>query len=84
MSRYPSASSLHRGLACPAYMVLPHVVEPSGKAADRGTAIHAYIEAVLGGVSEEGALAVVALAKEPEWVETCRSLDFTALRGGLK
>ena len=79
MSRYTSASSLHRGLACPAYMVLPHVVEPSGKAADRGTAIHAYIEAVLGGVSEEAALAVVALAKEPEWTETCRRLDWSAM-----
>ena len=64
-------------------MVLPHVVEPSGKAADRGTAIHAYIEAVLGGVTEEAALAVVALAKEPEWTETCRLLDWNAIRRGF-
>lgn len=58
MSPLPTASSLERALACRASERLPHIRRESGRAA-RGTALHAYLEALSGGATQDVALALV-------------------------
>src|SRR5258707_4400835 len=65
-----SASSLDAVMACLGYAVLPAEPRPTSEAAARGTAIHAYLEAVSGGQDP-----AVALEQVPDaWLATCRSI----------
>lgn len=65
-----SASSLERVLACPASETLPHYPEQSGAAATRGTAIHAYLAAIVDGTPRDEALALEALGEHRAFCET--------------
>lgn len=58
MRPLPTASSLERALACRASERLPHIRRESSRAA-RGTALHAYLEALSGGATQDAALAMV-------------------------
>lgn len=74
----PTASSMERVLRCPGHMALP-LVHTTSPAAERGTAIHAYLEAVGGGADPEEALADV----HDDWRPICSLIDFTRLPKGL-
>lgn len=74
-----SASSLERVMACPSSAVLPSVHSTS-EHAERGTAIHAFIQAVVSGTPKTDALRGVP----EEWAHTCANLDFATLLGGLR
>lgn len=54
----PSGSSVERTMECPASLQLPHTYNTS-EAAERGTAIHAYLEQIVSGKTTDEALAVV-------------------------
>jgi hypothetical protein len=77
----PTASTLERWLACLGHVALPHVERAPQRHTDRGSAIDAFVGAVVSGGSRDEALA--ELAGEPDWQETCRSLDFGALLAGV-
>lgn len=70
-----SASSLHRAIACPASAVLTQneYGRPAAMraAANRGTAIHKYLEELVLGVPKETALERVF----PEYREQCEKID---------
>lgn len=72
--KLPTASSLDRAIKCPASCVLPHVITRPGKAANKGTAIHVYLENV-GKVGPEDALAMVA----EEFRGLCSAIDIRSL-----
>ena len=77
--KLPSASSLARAIACRASNVLPRSADTGSEAAERGTALHAYVEAVANGVEER-----VALAAVPEaWRGTACDLDVGAILTAL-
>lgn len=76
----PTASSLERAHECPASCAIPTRVSSSGEAAERGTQIHAYVEAILmRHSSRDAALETVS----PEWRETCARLDIDKLLDGV-
>jgi hypothetical protein len=77
-----TASTIERGLRCPGHAALPHVTTQAGKHADRGTAIGAYVAAVLSGVAPHEALA--ALDSEPSWRLTCEGIDFGIIMRGFE
>ena len=77
----PTASSLERAAACPASCAIPVRVRAGSDAADRGNAIHGFVEAVLAKHdTREGALARVPT----EWRATCAALDWNPLIGDLE
>ena len=77
--KIPTASSLSRAMACRASVVLPYVHEPSSYAAERGTAIHAFIETALTRGPD------VAMSECPEDLEeTCRKIDLSIFRPGVE
>lgn len=58
--RLPSASGLDRALACPPSGLLPGIESQPGEAAKKGTTVHAFLAAVLGGIqTRDQALAAV-------------------------
>lgn len=69
--KVPTASALDRTIKCPASQALPHITEPPGKAARKGTSIHTYLEHVDGGKNVEGAIALVPEEHQP----LCRAID---------
>lgn len=69
-----TGSSAERALACPASQALPWATKPPGEAANRGTAIHAFL-ADVGKLGREAALARV----EEKWRDTCARLDLDGL-----
>ncbi|TAK30963.1 MAG: DUF2800 domain-containing protein [Myxococcaceae bacterium] len=73
----PTASSLGRALACRASNVLPRETDQGSEAAERGTALHAYVEAVA--LGRAGALEAVP----PAWRDTARGLDVPAILEAL-
>jgi hypothetical protein len=75
--KLPTASSLHRALACPASAVLPRAPSTTSEAAERGTYLHGHLAAW------------AALGKRPatpppppEYAETVEGLDFPAIVRG--
>jgi hypothetical protein len=72
--KLPTASSLHRALACPASAVLPRAPSTTSEAAERGTAIHAYLEEW----AQRGARPVAP----PEYADTCHGIDLPAILAG--
>src|SRR5690348_7751770 len=77
----PTASSLERAAACPASCAIPVRVRSSSDAAERGSAIHGFIEDVISKHETREA----ALAKVPvEWRGTCAALDWDAITGDLE
>ena len=71
----PSASSLHRAIACRASSALPMSPDRAGEDAERGQCLHGYTEAIANGVEER-----VALAAVPEaWRGTACDLDVGAI-----
>jgi hypothetical protein len=74
--KLPTASSLHRCLACPASAVLPRAPSTTSEAAERGTAIHAYLEAW---ALSDGFVRPDAPA---DYEDTCHGIDFEAIRTG--
>jgi hypothetical protein len=73
--RMPSASRLQLAATCPASQVLPAVREESSAYAEEGRAKHAYIAAIIDGVS-----ATEALMRVPaEWRDACRAFDAPAI-----
>lgn len=78
-SPLPSASSLHRALACRASAVLAMGPDRAGEDAERGQCLHGYTEAIANGVEER-----VALAAVPEaWRGTACDLDVGAILTAL-
>lgn len=72
--KLPTASSLERGIHCPASFCLPQIRERGGKAANRGTEIHRFLE----NCHYEGRDA--ALGKvQAEFQEVCSRIDVQAL-----
>lgn len=71
----PTASGIERALACRASAVLPRAPDESSEDAQRGTALHAYVEAVASGEAPESALARVPA----EWRPAAASLDVHAI-----
>lgn len=71
----PTASALGRFMACPKSMLLPQTPVPAGPAADRGTAIHRYMQNVQrGGDPFEGV---------PErFLSECGTMDLSLLKTG--
>jgi hypothetical protein len=71
--KLPTASSLHRALACPASAVLPRAPSTTSEAAERGTAIHDWI-----------AHELLGRPKPPpaEYRETCEGINIPAILGG--
>lgn len=77
--KLPTASSLSRVMACPASGVIPRVVEPAGDAAERGTAIHAFIATALTRGHD------AAMSECPEQYENaCRAIDFNVFPEGVE
>lgn len=74
----PTASSIERALACPGSLALPGVYT-SSRAAERGTAIHEYLEAVQGGADPEAALEEVP----EDWRPVCAAIELDRLPQGL-
>ena len=74
----PTASGLERALACPAYVVLPHVNE-SGEDAERGNQIHGFIRNVAARMPREEALVRLS----PEHRPVCEGIDLARVYGGL-
>jgi len=72
MIRLPTASSLDRAMACPASCVLPATDAPSS-AADRGTAIHAYLQMLTEVWTPEEALGETPSELHP----LCRRIDIS-------
>ena len=68
-----SASGLERVLRCPASAVLPIHAAPSGVYADRGTAIHAFLERFGEGIDK--ALEGI----DPKYHAECRGIDLQAV-----
>lgn len=74
---YGSASSLQRGMACPASMVLAHVDRGTSPAAERGTLLHRFLEHVHADRAK-------ALAALPDDLRAyAAALDLTDLPVGL-
>jgi hypothetical protein len=66
-----TASRLGLARSCPgSFAIGPHVSPPPGEAAEKGTAIHAFIEAVLDGVHPDE-----ALPAHPEARDVCEKID---------
>lgn len=74
----PTFSTLERTARCPGHLALPHVYS-SGPAAERGTAIHDYLEAVQNGADPEEALELVP----DEYRALCAAIDLDRLPKGL-
>lgn len=69
----PSASALDRAIACPASVAMGPQINSSSTAADRGTAIHLYLEQCALGIANP-------LAGVPsEYHEVCLAIDVDAL-----
>lgn len=75
----PTASGLERALACRASLRLPATYAENAAAA-RGTAMHAFLEAVSNGTERETALALVP----PQWRKDAEALDLDALPLGAQ
>ena len=75
----PTASRLDDAIACPASVVLPHEIRPSGEPAVRGNAAHNYLEAIAKGMDRQAALALVPT----QYVDWCSMIDVDALFAGL-
>lgn len=75
----PSASGLERAFACPASMVLP-AVHRTSEYAERGTALHSFVHAVLRGVPRAQALVAVPA----EWREAAAEIDVMRVGGDLR
>lgn len=75
-----SASSVERTMACPASLVLPQVRRGSSEWADRGTALHRFVRAVITGTPREHALA----ALDPAERTTAERIDFARFVSDLK
>ena len=75
----PSCSGLERALACPASTVLPRGPDSGSEAAERGQALHGYVEAVANGAMNGNALQLVP---EP-WRAAARGLDVDAILEAL-
>jgi PD-(D/E)XK nuclease superfamily protein len=74
----PTFSSLERSLRCPGWLALPHV-NTTSPYAERGTAIHEYLEAIQGGADPAAALEAVP----EEWRSICAAIDIDRLPKGL-
>lgn len=70
-----SASKLALAAECPGAFALPAYETSPGEAAERGTAIHAFVDRAFKGGDRDAALASVPF----EWRETCRRIDLDAL-----
>lgn len=80
MSTSLTASQIDRAYRCPASFALPSVQILSGNEANRGTAIHRFLELVhLRG--REEALAEVPV--DAPWRQTCERIDMDELLSGL-
>lgn len=75
----PTASSLERAERCPSSFTFAQVIATS-EDAERGTSIHLFSARVLGGMSKDDALALVA---DKEIRATCAGLDLHAMVGDL-
>lgn len=87
-TRRLSASKLERAFECPASTVLPQIETEVGGAAERGTAIHKYLEVVSNelksGRSIEEASNTGLQAVPEAYREDCEAIDLRALPlGGL-
>lgn len=79
IARLPSASAISRAVECPASCVLPRTYQPSSKYAERGTAIHAFIEAAR--VDRAAALLAVA---DDETRKQCEAIDLSVIPAGAE
>lgn len=81
MSRHLTTfSGASRVAECPASAALPVQVHSTSGAAERGDAIHGFLEAVLANhLHHEEALAAVP----DEWRETCAKIDWAAILGDV-
>ncbi len=80
--KFPSASKLQMAMACKASSFLPYVSEPRGEvgsSADRGTKLHACIDALF----NEGMDAAVRLAKELDILSDFLAIDQSLFSQGL-
>lgn len=79
LTRLPSASRWPRFTQCPGSEALPHLETESGRPAQIGTAVHAYLEAVGKGKSRDKALADV-----PDYAQKfCEALPLEELPLGV-
>lgn len=74
----PTFSSLERAYRCPGSLALP-LVNTTSPYAERGTAIHEYLEAIQGGTEPADALERVP----SEWRDICAAIDLDRLPKGL-
>lgn len=81
--RIPSGSALYRANRCPASQVLGQGPDKTGKAAEKGNDIHAFLEAYIKGGQgwREAALAAIG---EPATRRACEKLDLSAIPTGAE
>lgn len=70
----PTASSLERAIKCPASCCLPQIRSQGGKAANKGTAVHKFLERCLY-IGRDAALEEVSAEFQP----LCRQIDVDVL-----
>lgn len=75
-----TGSSLERLVRCRASSTLPRVWRESSEFAERGTAIHGYLERIAEGADPAASLAAVPA----EYRETCAAIDLDSLAGELR
>jgi hypothetical protein len=75
----PTASGIERAIACPGSAALPTIDSPSEEA-DRGTAVHLYLERINGGMAPPSALDLV---EDDDHRALCAAIDLDRLPKGL-
>lgn len=79
--RLPSASALDRAFACIGSVTLPTVSEPAGDDAERGLALHKYVE-VARRDGRDAALAM--MAADEETLAEAKAIDLAAIPDGAE
>lgn len=81
LARLPSASALDRAFSCVGSCVLPAVYEPSSEAAERGIALHTFVETARRD-GREAALAM--MSGDEDTFRDAKALDLSAIPDGAE
>jgi hypothetical protein len=76
-----TASSLDRAIACPASTALPAVWEESSPAAERGIAIHEFLD---GSITHGRDAALAKVPADAPWRPLCEAIDLSLVLQGAK